>query len=428
MIVGSKPSAVGWLSRLWLLLYGLVSRCLLKTWANEFRPAVAVGPKRLLLKAFQTSQQIRSVADVVARLQYAEVSVVESTWSEKGSGLFSRSSGPGNGLPGWPSMLANLRLWWNECKFPAPTDADITDQRVSRRQGLLAWSLLLAATLFVLCINLGYPLFEPDEARNAELSLNVVRTGQWMSLELGGERYWDKPPLMAWAVAVCYKLFGVSEFTTRLPGNLAAVGMIIVTFGLGRRLVGFRAAWLGALALIMSAGFVVCGRYVTMDAALTLSAVVTLWGAYFACDRERFSYRWWIVSAIAGGLGLLIKGPVVAVLTLPVLIAALALNENRMLLSWRRCWIYLGIVLVIAGPWYLATGIVQPEFLLYFFWQHNVVRFSQAFNHQEPWWFYIPVLLLMMFPISYLLPSLPRGYGRIVKRIGFNVRGRSVFW
>jgi dolichol-phosphate mannosyltransferase len=53
-------------------------------------------------------------------------------------------------------------------------------------------------------------------------------------------------------------------------------------------------------------------------------------------------------------------------------------------------------------------SIVHPDFLSYFFWRHHVLRFSDAFNHQEPWWYFAPVLLIAMFPSSFLIPSLGR--------------------
>jgi 4-amino-4-deoxy-L-arabinose transferase-like glycosyltransferase len=58
---------------------------------------------------------------------------------------------------------------------------------------------------------------------------------------------------------------------------------------------------------------------------------------------------------------------------------------------------------LVAGPWFIGTMIATPEFLAHFIWKHNVMRFTTAFNHQQPFWFYVPVILVVMFPASQLL-------------------------
>jgi 4-amino-4-deoxy-L-arabinose transferase-like glycosyltransferase len=68
--------------------------------------------------------------------------------------------------------------------------------------------------------------------------------------------------------------------------------------------------------------------------------------------------------------------------------------------------LFLVPAVLIASPWFLATALVNPDFVVYFFWKHHVVRFSDAFNHRQPFWFYLPTIFIMMFPASYLFPSL----------------------
>ncbi|MEZ6093589.1 MAG: glycosyltransferase family 39 protein [Pirellulaceae bacterium] len=302
-------------------------------------------------------------------------------------------------------LLKRIRFWWTHIKFPGEPE---TQAKLTGLQQMMLWGGVFLFGWFIVARGLDYPLFEPDESRNAQIALNITQTGEWMSLKLAGEPYWDKPPLTAWLMAASYQIFGVSEFSTRLPGNLAAMATIMMVFGIGRRLVGNRAAAMGAGCLALSVGFVACGRYVTMDSILTCLATATLGFAYLATRGKRFQGQMWMASAIAGALGLLAKGPVVVVVTLPVLVAQHLLTGNRMLLYWQRWLTYSAIVLVVAGPWYLATALVHPDFLEYFFWKHHVMRFSEAFNHNEPWWYYVPVLFLVMFPASYLLPSVGR--------------------
>ena len=144
--------------------------------------------------------------------------------------------------------------------------------------------LLLAAAL-VFFSSLNYPLFEPDEARNAQLALNVIESGQWMSLTLAEENYWDKPPLQMWAIAASYKVFGVSPLATRLPVAMASMFTILATLLLGKKLLGYRGSWFGGLLLLLTTGFVCVSRYVTMDASLTAMSTIMLLSTYLAVSN-----------------------------------------------------------------------------------------------------------------------------------------------
>ena len=314
-----------------------------------------------------------------------------------------------------------VKFWWNQIMFPR-LHSQQPIKRYKTRSKLAAVSILLLVAGFLLFRSLNFPLFEPDEARNAQLALNTVNSGQWMSMTLADENYWDKPPLQIWAIATSYKLFGVSPFSTRLPIAIAALFTLLATVLIGQRLVGFRAAWLGGFLLLLTTGFVCSGRYVTMDAALTTTVTAMMLFGFMAI-RDGFKKKHAVMAGVACGLGILIKGPVIVVLCAPPLMAAYWLARNirsaterqtngeiaRRLPRTRIRLLWFAVpAFLIAGPWYIATIIVHPEFLSYFFWKHHVVRFSAAFNHREPFWYYFVGIFVFMFPASYLIPSLTK--------------------
>ncbi len=69
---------------------------------------------------------------------------------------------------------------------------------------------------------------------------------------------------------------------------------------------------------------------------------------------------------------------------------------------------FLGVVLAVALPWFVAVCVRLPEFAGYFLWHHNVVRFLQPFDHIRPLWFYAPVMLLGLLPATLFLGSFLR--------------------
>ena len=296
------------------------------------------------------------------------------------------------------------RFWWNSIMFPVNLkESPVHRYKIYERFLGTIGLLLIAAIVFF--GSLDYPLFEPDEARNAQLALNVLESGQWMSLTLAEENYWDKPPLQMWAIAASYKVFGASPWATRLPVAIASMLTMLATLLLGKKLLGYRGSWFGSLLLLLTTGFVCVSRYVTMDASLTAMSTIMLLSTFLAVTNG-FKRRYAILSSIACGLGILIKGPVIGVLCLPPLILFFWLSPIQKRLP-RRWWMWFSIpAFLVSAPWFIATAWIHPDFLTYFFWKHHVVRFSDAFNHREPFWYYIVGIFVFMFPASYLLPSL----------------------
>jgi len=406
-----KDMAGSWLTRLLLAVAAFVTKLLLKTGAIEdYRSVTFFRRDRISVNELESAGRFANT-EIMARARLNQRSVIE----------FGMDQSVGNS--DWENRLkakqvlrsiaSTIQFWWNTIMFPQSTNAlaerNWTAEKapVSRTLKISAWLSLIVAALALLSFNLSYPLFEPDEARNAQIGLGIYQSGQWMTLSLANEPYWDKPPLVAWATATCYHLFGVHESSTRLPCNISAFLTVMVTFLLGQRLIGFRAAWIGAILLLLSGGFVMAGRYVTMDASLTLCTTTLLLSGYLACRGNRFSHGWWTLAGIACGVGLLVKGPVIGVVGLPPLLIAMGMAGNKFLLRPRNWLGFIGPMILIAGPWYIAMSIAFfPDFMIYFFWKHHVVRFSDAFNHRAPFWYYLPVMFLVMYPASTMFPSL----------------------
>src|SRR5207302_10749851 len=131
--------------------------------------------------------------------------------------------------------------------------------------------------------------------------------------------YLDKPPLLYWLVMLSYRLFGVSAASARLVPALAVHGCVLAAYLLGRRSLGERAAFRGALLLSLTPGLMGMGRLLILDGLLTLWVTLGLfagWRALLlparsASEENHFflasASGWWWVCALACGLGVLTK-------------------------------------------------------------------------------------------------------------------------
>jgi 4-amino-4-deoxy-L-arabinose transferase-like glycosyltransferase len=291
------------------------------------------------------------------------------------------------------SIWAWLPWLWSRVLFPGPSSAAGERPRLSALLLLLLPGLLLYPCL-------GFRLFEPDESRYAQIPAEMLHRGDFIVPTLQGEPYLDKPPLLYWLVAASYRLFGVHDWSARLVPALSLHLTLLAVYLLGRRTLGERPAWWGALFLALAPCFVGMARLLLLDSLLTLWTTLALFAAFESVRRLEMHRGWWIASAVCCGLGVLTKGPVALLLLVPVLFLHRALSGEGARPGWRGWALYLAVVLAVALPWYILLAVRIPAFAVYFLWEHNVQRFLSPAMHVRGVWFYGPVLALVLLPGS----------------------------
>jgi dolichol-phosphate mannosyltransferase len=302
-----------------------------------------------------------------------------------------------------------LPFWWSKVLFAgAESNSGRLRDPARQRSPLPALALLLIVAGLLFFSRLSAPLLEPQEPRYAEIPRQMLAEGRLLTPVLNGQPYLDKPPLLYWSVMASYTLFGVHDWAARLVPGLAGLLTVLLTYFWGRRAAGDRAGLCGALVLCLSGRFVYLERMLTMDCLLCLWTTAGLATAHAALLGRRLHWGWWLLSATACALGVLTKGPVALVLILVPVLAYYLLDRRAARVGFRHWTAYLAVVLLVAGPWYIAIIAAEPEFAASFFWRHNVVRFLAPFDHAEPFWFHLPPLLLGMLPWSLLLPGFLR--------------------
>jgi 4-amino-4-deoxy-L-arabinose transferase-like glycosyltransferase len=237
----------------------------------------------------------------------------------------------------------------------------------------LAAGLILAATLPQFLWGLGNcHIWIPLEARYALVAREMSEAGQWILPHLGGQVYPDKPPLLFWTTALISSLgSGVTEWTVRLPSAFAAIGVCLITWGMGARLFSPKAAILAALILSTSGGFFWSGRQALPDMLLTLWTTSACWAIWeWLVAKRRIAA---IVAGLCLGLATLTKGPVGCVL--PILTALAYLTVRR---HWKALWgrdglLCLGTFLGVTLTWFVPAiaqgGMAYAQATL---WHHTL--------------------------------------------------------
>ncbi len=251
-------------------------------------------------------------------------------------------------------------------------------------------------------------MLQPEDAYYAEIPREMAVAGNWVVPLHGGQPYYEKPPLFFWLLRVAYACFGVHDWAARLVPCAAALGMVLVAFWWGQKILGLRAGLAAALILCLSPRFLHQGRMITMDGLLGFWVLSALALGQQAVQPGRLRWGYWLLSAAACGLGLLAKGPVALVLVAVPLLAYQVLDRRTARPGGWGWPAYLATAVGLALPWFVCMAWRHPAFLREFFWTHHVVmRFVRPL-HQEPAWFYLPVLFLGMSPWILLGPALIR--------------------
>lgn len=285
---------------------------------------------------------------------------------------------------------------------------------------VLIWAVVVVAALIL------RPILPLDETRYFAVAWEMWRSGNVLVPELNGAFYSHKPPLLFWLINAGWGVFGPTEIWGRLVGPAFGLGSVFLTHRLAMVL------WPGSRPTQLVAPWILCGSLLWLitttlsmfDTMVMFFTLVGLVGLALAAsaratggplDRRRF-VGGWALFALGIGLGVLAKGPVVLVFTLPAAILApiwWAPAEQRVRIGGAQ-WYAMLVVAILAGAgvalaWAIPAAVSGgEEFARAIFLGQTTGRIAGSFSHGRPFWWYMPMLLALLFPWV-LWPTLWRG-------------------
>ena len=268
--------------------------------------------------------------------------------------------------------------------------------------------LLLALLVLAWLGSLGLrPLYKADEARYAEISREMVQTGDWVTPRLNGFKYFEKPPLQYWASAAAFKVFGTNDWAARLWTGLMALAGVAVTFTAGTRLFGAPAGALGAALLAASPLYLLCGQFNTLDMGVSVFLAAAIFSFAIAQHEGQRHRRGWMLAGWAlCALAVLSKGLIGIVLPAACVALYILLRREWKLLARLELVRGGALFLAIVAPWFVAVSLSNTEFAHFFFVQEHWQRYTTGMHQRsQPGWYFVPVLALGIVP--WVLPTLP---------------------
>jgi len=266
--------------------------------------------------------------------------------------------------------------------------------------------LLFAAAIYLGCIISPPSLMDDVDAVQAQISRNMLTSGDWVTARLDGVVYLEKAPLVYWLIAGSYKIFGVHDWSARIPIALSAIGLAWLTAAFGVWAFGKSAGFYAGLCMATGIGLFLFTRILIPDVMLTLTTTLAMWAFLRALDQEEPHPRLWaFILAACLGTGLLLKSLIAVLFPVAAGIIYLAFTHQLFsVVAWKRLHVFSGtlIVLLIAVPWHVLATLRNPPYFAF------TLHSGPGQYHGFLWFFFINEQLLRFLNLRY-----PRDYNTV---------------
>jgi len=271
------------------------------------------------------------------------------------------------------------------------------------------WLLLTLGALFYLPFLGGVHLFDWDEINFAEISREMLITGDYFRIYVNFAPFWEKPPLFFWLQALAMRGLGVGEFAARLPNAICGLGSLLLVYDVGRRLYSPR---FGLIWGITWFGTVLPFLYHKSGIIDPVLNFFILLGMYylilFHWKKNKYSFplargKWTylFLSGLFIGLGVLTKGQVALIIAVGTMGVYWVYQRFRFYINVPEFLFFLFSSTLVSLVWYgLETAQNGTWFIMEFNrYQYRLFSTPDAGHAGFPGYHFV-VLLLGCFPAS----------------------------
>ena len=299
---------------------------------------------------------------------------------------------------------------------------------MSQRGKHILFFVLLGALFYIPFLG-GVHLFDWDEINFAEISREMIATGDYLRVYIDYQPFFQKPPLFFWFQVLAMKVFGIGEFAARLPNAICGIATLVLLYDIGRRLYDarFGILWAGSYF-----GSVLPFLYFKSGIIDPVFNFFIFLGLYFLVlfnwrkqgytrielPRSTWYYLFW--SGIFLGFAILAKGPAAYLIIVLTMGVYWVFQRFRMYIGIGEFIFFSFSAALVTLVWFgLETYQNGPEFVVEFTrYQYRLFSTPDAGHAGFPG-YHVVVLLVGVFPASVFairsfsaLPEEPYDYRR----------------
>ncbi len=270
------------------------------------------------------------------------------------------------------------------------------------------------------------PLFDDADAAHAEAAREMLTRHDWVTLHQDGIRYLEKAPLPYWAMAVSFRLFGVTEWTARLTQGLSVLVLLLVLFQMGRKFLSPQGGFWSAVVAVTCFGPYLFTRILIPDLMVGLWLALGLYFFLLGWQSQQPSQLACWGLAVSVALNVLTKSVIGLVFPCAIIFLFLVVMGDLQHLRKMRLLSSIVVFLTIAAPWHILAALNNPAagqskgFLWFYFVNEQFLRYLGKRYPMD--YGKVPLLLFWGLLIVWLLPwsaYLPQAF----KQVKFRLRG-----
>jgi 4-amino-4-deoxy-L-arabinose transferase-like glycosyltransferase len=271
------------------------------------------------------------------------------------------------------------------------------------------WVFIFIGVLYFTAIRVD--TMDIDASQYAEISREMLKSGDYLHIYDRGVEYLDKPPFLFWVSAASMKVFGVNNFGYKFPSILFALWAIFATYKLGKKLYGEVTGRMGALVLASCQGMFLMTNDIRCDTILMSWTITAIWLIQEWVDSRKLWYLLGGSAAIA--FGMMTKGPLALMVPVFCFISDWVLKRQ-----WKNFFnpyyilsiILIGILLIPMSiglyqqfdlhPEKMVNGVKGVSGLRFFYWSQSFGRITG----ESPWKNGVDMSFLIMNMLWSFLP------------------------
>ncbi|MDF1547637.1 MAG: glycosyltransferase family 39 protein [Bacteroidales bacterium] len=261
--------------------------------------------------------------------------------------------------------------------------------------------VVIASLLFIPFLGRVH-LFDWDEINFAESAREMLLTGDYLTVKVNFQAFWEKPPMFAWFQVLSMKAFGINEFAARFPNAIAGILTLLVLYNIGKKLYNQR---FGLIWVLVYAASILPHFYFK-------SGIIDPWfnffiflGVYFFflfSKEKSLRLKWVFFSAFSIGLGILTKGPVALLLFLLTAFIYMIISKSyKQFFNYKVLLVYIFTVTLVGGFWFILQFLNGNSDILVKFIEYQIRLFTEEdAGHGGFFLYHFVVLFFGVFPAS----------------------------
>lgn len=269
----------------------------------------------------------------------------------------------------------------------------------------LGFIILVSAFVFIPLIG-NCPLFDWDEINFAECAREMVVTGNYSSVQLNYNPFWEKPPFFIWIQALSMNIFGINEFAARFPNAVCGILSLCMIFLIGRKVYSpaFGLTWVLVYAGTLLPHFYFKTGIIDPWFNLFIFSAFYQLLIHFNNPVGKSGMQSSLLAGFFLGIAVLTKGPAAIVIIGAFIGAFYGLNKFRAISNLKFISVFIGSLLITGCSWFIVEFARGNGEVIKAFFDYQVRLFqTEDSDHGGFLLYHFVVLLIGCFPTSLLM-------------------------